>query len=57
MTIRNNNSSNSKSDSLPPLLVPSFNHHRFVSLGPAASPIVDVAVVFSSFSSFSILQS
>jgi hypothetical protein len=54
MTIRNNNSSNSKSDSLPPLLVPSFNHHRFVSLGPAASPIVDVAVVFSSFS---ILQS
>ena len=59
MTINNNNSNNSKSDSLPPpSLVPSFNHHRFVSFGPAASPIVDVAaVVFSSFSSFSMLQS
>ena len=54
MTRYNNNSSNSKSDSPPPSLVPSFNHHRFVSFGPAASPIVDAAVVFSSFS---ILQS
>jgi hypothetical protein len=59
MTTNNNNSSNNKSDSPPPpSLVPSFNHHRFVSFGPAASPIVDVlAIVFSSFSSFSMLQS
>ena len=53
---------NSKSDSLPsPSLVPSFNHHRFVSFGPTVSPIVDVAsiatAVFSSFSSFSMLRS
>jgi hypothetical protein len=60
MTTNNNNSSNSKSNSPPPpSLVPSFNHHRFVSFGPVASPIVDVAavVIFSSFSSFSMLQS
>jgi hypothetical protein len=59
MTTNNNNSSNNKSDSPPPpSLVPSFNHHRFVLFGHAASPIVDVvAVAFSSFSSFSMLQS
>jgi len=50
---------NSKSDSPPPpSLVPSFNHHRFVSFGSTVSSIIDVTpiAVFSSFSSFSMLR-
>ncbi len=50
---------NSKSDSPPlPSLVPSFNHHRFVSFGSTVSSIIDITpiAVFSSFSSFSMLR-
>lgn len=52
----NNNSSNSKRHSpLPPSLVPSFNHHRFVSFGPGIPSIVDVSTTV--VSSYLILQS
>jgi hypothetical protein len=36
---------NNKSDSSPPQsLVPSFNHHRFVSFGSAVSSIINITI-------------